>query len=143
MILEIRHTGIVVADLEKSVAFWRDILGFTIDREMDESGSHIDAILGLKGARLRTIKLSAKDGNKVELLHFKSHPDKPAWTGSAHSTGLTHIALTVDNLDEAYLKLEAAGVVFNCRPQLSPDGKVKVTYAKGPEGILLELVEIL
>ena len=40
-------------------------------------------------------------------------------------------------------KLSKVGVTFPASPQTSPDGKVEVIYAKGPEGILLELVEVL
>ena len=60
-----------------------------------------------------------------------------------HSTGLTHISLTVDDLDVTHQKLAAAGVVFFAPPQRSPDGYAKVTYGRGPEGVLLELVEVL
>ena len=79
----------------------------------------------------------------IELLHFQSHPDRPAWLGKPYSTGLTHIAMTVGNLDLAYKKLADAGVAFSALPQYSPDGAVKVIYCIGLEGVLLELVEKL
>jgi catechol 2,3-dioxygenase-like lactoylglutathione lyase family enzyme len=79
----------------------------------------------------------------IELLHFHSHPDKPRWTGTPCSTGFTHVALTVENIDVLCTKLRAEGVTFFAPPQHSPDRKVKVTYCRGPEGVLLELVEIL
>ena len=79
----------------------------------------------------------------MELLHFQSHPDIPTWLGKPYSTGFTHIALTVDDLDDACTKLVMAGVTFPAAPQFSPDGHAKVTYARGPEGVLIELVEII
>ena len=51
--------------------------------------------------------------------------------------------MTVGNLDVAYKKLIDAGALFPAQPQYSPDGAVKVIYCTGPEGVLLELVEIL
>ena len=51
--------------------------------------------------------------------------------------------MTVGNMDMAFKKLTDAGVVFPAPPQYSPDGAVKVIYCKGPEGVLLELVERL
>ena len=51
--------------------------------------------------------------------------------------------MTVGNMDIAYKKLADPGVVFPASPQYSPDGAVKVIYCKGPEGVLLELVERL
>jgi glyoxylase I family protein len=141
MISAIRHTGLVVADLERALHFWCDVLGFKMVMQMEESGSHIDAMMGLKDVRVTTAKLAALDGNLIELLYFDSHPDQPRWNGSPYSTGFTHIALTVDDLDRLVLKLAQEGVKFPAKPQFSPDGKVKVIYAQGPEGVLLELVE--
>ena len=143
MITAIRHTGLVVRDLERALHFWCEVLGFKVVKHMDESGPHIDAMMGLREVRVTTAKLAAPDGNLIELLHFHSHPDQPQWNGSPYSTGFTHVALTVVDLDQVILKLSNEGVSFPAPPQLSPDGYAKVIYAKGPEGVLLELVELL
>jgi len=143
MIKQIRHTGLVVADLDAALIFWRDLLGFNIDKRMDESGPHIDAMMGLRNVEVTTVKMSAPQGGIIELLHFKSHPDADVWCGTPYTTGFTHLALTVTNLDECYRRLGDAGCTFSAPPQYSADGMVKVIYCKGPEGVLLELVEIL
>jgi len=143
MITQIRHTGLVVANLEIALDFWCDLLGFRVSKRMDESGPHIDAMMGLEGVRVTTVKLAAPDGNLIELLHFHSHPDQAVWTGTPYSTGFTHVALTVDDLDAVCRKLADAGVTFKAPPQRSPDGYAKATYCRGPEGVLLELVEVL
>lgn len=143
MITAIRHTGLVVADLEGALRFWCDVLGFRVVKRMDESGPHIDAMMGLRDVLVTTVKLAAPDDKLVELLHFHSHPDEPRWNGGPFSTGLTHIALTLPDLDLAYARLSRAGVTFPSLPQRSPDGTVRVIYGIGPEGIILELVEVL
>jgi catechol 2,3-dioxygenase-like lactoylglutathione lyase family enzyme len=143
MITEIRHTGLVVADLERALRFWRDLLGFRVVKQLEESGPHIDAMLGLRDVKLTTVKLAAPDKGLIELLQFHSHPDRPSWNGKPYSTGLTHIALTVDDLDGVHRELADAGVKFLAPPQRSPDGIVKVTYCRGPEDLLLELVEVI
>jgi catechol 2,3-dioxygenase-like lactoylglutathione lyase family enzyme len=143
MIKQIRHVGLVVADLESALRFWRDILGFNVDKWMDESGPYIDAMMGLENVEVTTVKMSAPQGGMIELLHFKSHPDKKVWHGKPYSTGLTHLALVVENLDECYQKLSNVGCIFPAPPQYSPDGVVKVIYCKGPDGVLLEMVEIM
>jgi catechol 2,3-dioxygenase-like lactoylglutathione lyase family enzyme len=143
MIAEIRHTGLVVADLDRALHFWRDLLGFRVVKQMEESGAHIDAMMGLKDVRVTTVKLAAPDNKLIELLRFHSHPDRPSWAGAPNSTGLTHIAMTVADLEGTCRKLADAGVKFFAPPQRSPDGSVKVTYCQGPEGVLLELVEVL
>ena len=143
MIAAIRHVGLVVVDLEQSLKFWCDVMGFVVTRQMEESGPNIDAMMGLKDVRVTTAKLAAPDGNLLELLCFHSHPDKLRWAGKPYSTGFTHIALTVKDLDETLHRLEQFGASTPAVPQLSPDGNVKVIYATGPEGVLLELVEVI
>lgn len=141
--MKIRHIGVVVRNLDKALFFWRDLLGFNIELMMDESGPEIDAILGLKNVHVTTVKMSAPEGGMIELLHFHSHSDIEAWNGKPYSTGITHIALTVHNLDLLYKKLLDAGYNFTNKPQISSDGKVKVIYCQGHENLLLELVEKL
>jgi len=143
MISAIRHTGLVVSDLEAALHFWCNVLGFKVKRRLEESGPYIDAMMGLVDVRVTTVKLAAADDSMIELLQFHSHPDKTSWIGTPYSTGFTHIALTVDNLDATVRQLSAAGVKFPASPQVSPDGFAKVIYGKGPEGVLIEFVEML
>ena len=51
--------------------------------------------------------------------------------------------MTVTDLDDVIEKIETAGYSVNCNPQFSPDGNVRLTFAKGPDGVLIELVEML
>lgn len=143
MIKAIRHVGLVVHDLPGALRFWCDVLGFRVARKMDEQGPHIDALLGMTGVRLTTAKLAAPDNQLVELLCFHSHPELPRWSGGPNSTGLTHIALTVLDLDATCRAIKADGFETLSDPIYSPDGYAKLVYARGPEGLLLELVQEL
>ena len=126
----LRHTGIVVQEIDKCLFFWTEIMGFTILTKLDESGKYIDKITGLKNVKLKTYKLVDKNGNIIELLKFLSHPDSDCWSGTSNSTGITHLALNVDSI-EFYLKIfNDSGYINNIEPQLSPDGKVKVISMK-------------
>ena len=143
MISSIRHVGLVVSNLERAEQFWCDTMGFKISRKMEECGPHLDAIMGLIDVKVTTVKLADSEGNLLELLCFSSHPDQDEWNGNPYSTGLTNIAFTVSDIKKTYETLKEKDVTFFSPPQFSPDGKVKVTYARGPEGIILELVEEL
>ena len=143
MTVDIRHIGLVVTDLDLALHLWCEIFEFRVMKRMEESGPYIDAMLGLAGVQVTTVKLAAPSGYLIELLRFHSHPDRPTWEGRPYSTGLTHIALTVTDLDAICVKLAAIGATFNAPPQFSPDGTVRVTYCMGPEGVLIELVEII
>jgi len=136
----IRHFGIVITDLEKSLHFYRDLLGLKIQKEMAEEGKFIDNILDLQNVKVRTIKMSADDGGLIELLYYESHP-RVAEKKEIYSVGASHVAFTVENLDDVYKRLKENGVRFNCAPQTSSDGKVKVTFCYDPDGIPIELVE--
>lgn len=143
MIKNIRHTGIVVTDLNAALAFYRDLLGFREVKRLEESGAYIDNMLSLENVRVTTVKLAAPGDGLIELLHYRSHPRAPGPQRESCSIGITHIALTVVNLDRAYERLSAAGVRFTAPPQRSPDGSAKVTFCRDPDGTLVELVEVL
>lgn len=139
----IRHIGIVISNLEKSLHFYRDILGLKVQKDMLEKGKFIDNISNLKNVKVRTIKMAADDNNLVELLWYKSHPKKPNKAKRICATGVSHIAFTVENIDHEYKKLKKKGIKFHCPPQISPDRKAKVTFCRDPEENLIELVEEL
>ena len=141
MPFNIRHTGIVVTDLEKSKNFYCNLLGFQVKKEVDEHGEFIDNFLDLTDVLVTTCKMTLDNGDMVELLHYKSHPEKPDRGKKITQIGCSHIALTVKNLDEVYDRLLSVGVELNSPPQHSPDGKVKVTFCKDPDGTFIELVE--
>lgn len=142
MIRDVRHTGIVVKDLESSLGFYRDLLGFQITKQMEESGDYIDNISSLHNVKVTTVKMSSFDGQMIELLQYHSHPAKQKMR-EIHDIGIAHIAFTVDNLDSEYKRLKCRGIQFNAAPQLSPDGYAKVTFCRAPEGTFIELVEVL
>ncbi len=139
----IRHVGIVVYNLDKALEFWCNGLGFKTFKIMDEAGEYIDNLFNLKNVQLQTVKIKDDSNNIIELLKFESHLCDQKWGGTPYSNGLTHLALTVKDLDTTIQNLKG----FDFKPlgavQHSPDGKVKLIYAKGPEDILLELVEEL
>ena len=121
--------GIVITDIEKSLDFYVNALGFKISKRADESGTCIDNFLSLTDTEVTTIKMSDDNGNILELLRFNSHPDKADNNKNRllNEVGCSHFALTVDNLP----------------PQISDDGKVKVAFCRDPDGTFIEMVEEL
>ena len=140
----VRHFGIVVTDMEKSLKFYRDLLGLRIKIDALEEGPFIDAMSGLKNIKVRTIKMNADEGNTlIELLCYESHKRERKENNEIPNIGASHPAFTVENLDYEYKRLREKGVEFNCPPQISPDGKAKVTFCYDPDGVPIELVEEL
>jgi catechol 2,3-dioxygenase-like lactoylglutathione lyase family enzyme len=135
--------GIVVDDLEKNRDFWINTLGFKLHIEALEESPYIDELLDIKDPALKTVKLIDSKGFIIELLKFENYQVGNSWSGDLKTTGLTHIALTVDNLDELVKVLIKNNYQTVSDIKVSPNGKVKVVFVKGPEGLMLELVEEL
>ena len=83
------------------------------------------------------------NGFIIELLKFGNYQVENSWAGDLKTTGLTHIALTVDNLDELVDILRKLDYQTLSEIKTSPNKKVKVVFVRGPEGIMLELVQEL
>jgi catechol 2,3-dioxygenase-like lactoylglutathione lyase family enzyme len=138
-----RHVGVVVKDIAKAIDFWTNLIGFKLHVDAKEVSPYIDELLGMKIPELRTVKLIDENSFILELLEFRNYPGKDNWEGNLASTGLTHIALTVDNLDSLTSKLKQNNYEFVSNIMNSPNGIVSVVFVRGPEGLMLELVEEL
>jgi catechol 2,3-dioxygenase-like lactoylglutathione lyase family enzyme len=133
----------VVNDLEKNRDFWINTLSFKLHIEALEESPYIDELLAMKDPALKTVKLIDSKGFIIELLKFENYQVGNSWSGDLKTTGLTHIALTVDNLDELVKVLIKNDYQTLSDIKVSPNGKVKVVFVQGPEGLMLELVEEL
>jgi len=142
MIKHIRHPGIVTDDLDPLLHFYRDLLGLQVVAREDESGPFIDAVLGLQGAMVTTVKLKTPDGSILELLQYQSHP-RPKTNRAINDIGISHIAFTVDDVDKNYERLKGEGIGFYSSPQTNPEETARVVFCEDPKGNILELVQIL
>ena len=135
--------GIVVNDLDKTRDFWINALGFKLHIEAKEASPYVDELLAINDPSLTTVKLIDSNGFIIELLKFENYQVDKYWSGDLKTAGLTHIALTVDNLDELVNKLKIQNYQPLSDVKRSPNNKVKVVFVKGPEALMLELVEEL
>ena len=143
MIIKTRHTGLVVRDISVSIEFYEK-LGLEVWRRENETGKFISQVVGLKNAEIETAKLKVPDGSLLELLEYKSHPAKV--TADIYSTnkhGCSHVAFTVEDVEEMSLKIVQFGGSLVNAPAVSANGLVKVMYCHDPDGILIEMVEEL
>lgn len=143
MIRGIHHTAISTGDLERSLRFYRDLLGFETVFSFDWNvGTEVlDRITGLKDSSARVVMLKA--GNAcVEIFQYETPKPK---LGEARRPvcdhGLTHICLEVTDIDGEYERLKAAGMVFHCPPQEARRG-LRATYGRDPDGNVVELLEV-
>ena len=100
MISKLRHTGIVVRNLNQSVVFY-EALGFKTWKREIEQGQFLETVVDLKNVRVETAKLKAPCGALLELLQYHSHPVQMEISPQpSNQLGCSHIALTVGSIDE-------------------------------------------
>ncbi len=145
MVVSVRHAGLVVRDLERSLSFYRDIIGLKVRARMTESGEYIEKVVGIPGAVLEWVKLEGSEGALVELIEYKKGMDPAGDPGNTNADrrGFSHVAFTVHDIEEMYGILRARGFHCNNPPERSPDGCVRVMYCHDPDGIIVELVQEL
>ena len=143
MISKLRHTGIVVRNLDQSVVFY-EALGFKTWKRELEQGQFLETVVGLKNVRVETAKLIAPCGALLELLEYHSHPVQMEISPQpSNQLGCSHIALTVGSIDEMLECVQNQGGSIVNPPSTAPNGKVRVAYCHDPEGNLMEFVEEL
>src|SRR3989449_5692500 len=98
-ILSADHTGITVSNLERSLTFWRDVLGFEYSHTAHQTGEMAEEITGVKGAELKLAVVKAPNGHKIELLEYLAPADRRKDAGLRPcDVGQVHVALVVENL---------------------------------------------
>lgn len=150
MITAIDHLNIVVSDLERSVKFYTELLGFRLVKEAQLEGEWIDRVVGLKGVKGRVAYVVAPAGEpRLELLQYEAPAgDDPTVNRLANTIGLRHFAMRVDDIAAMTATLRDAGVEVFSDPVRVPHGVVKhdqgqktLVYFLDPDGVVLELAE--
>jgi len=145
MVLNTRHTGFVVLDIDRFINFYLG-LGLKLISRMVEEGDYIDNLVGLNNVKLEWAKLALPDGSLIELLQYHTHNEliqKNVTIQLPNRLGCSHVALTVDNIQKVIEYICKSGGTIRNKYQISPDGNVKVAYCYDMEGNILEIVENL
>jgi len=141
-LLRLSHIGICVSNLERSLRFYRDLLGFRYLGELQLAGEPTETLLRIRNLDLRAIYLE-RDGTRIELLHYQS----PGCTGDGqprpmNQLGLTHLSMRVDNFEETVAALETAGVQVLHDTRIDvPAFEAAAVFVTDPDGTLIELVQ--
>jgi len=143
MIRGYQHVSVTVSDLERSVAFYRDMLGFVPSEYSEASGESVSQALGLRDVELKLAVLQ-QGGLVLELIEYRSPQDRKRIAPRPCDVGCMHMALEVENIHGLYADLSARGVHFNTPPQRNPDNLAWAwwCYLRDPDGVPIELVQI-
>ena len=137
------HTGITVSNLERSLAFWRDVLGFELSHRAHQTGELAEEITGVPGAEISLAVLKAP-GHKIELLEYLAPKDRKHLDLRPCDLGSVHVAFTVDNLETVLHAIADSGWRTAGNPQTlrtGPNAGKRVIYVRDPDGTTIEFMQ--
>ena len=138
----LHHTGLTVADLDRSLHFWRDAMGMEELFQQEKAGGYLEAIVGEPGAHVLMTHLAfGGEGPRIELFQYLApsggqHRLRPA------DVGFAHVCVVCDDLDERLERLIAAGATPFSKPVEVDTGVNKggrSVYLRDPDGHVVEL----
>jgi len=142
----IDHVGINTSDFDRTLAFYRDVLGLRVMSQGTFSDADTAALLGLESVELHIADLDSGDGRVVELIEYR-RPKGARVAFQLNDWPVIHIAFTVDDVAAARERLVAAGIDIISRrpltihePGSAFDGAVCL-YIQAPDGVIVELVQ--
>ena len=142
----IHHVGITVADADRSLRFYRDLLGMKVLGDNRLTQPSVATLLGADAIDLRIVDLDTNDGRIVELLEYHEPHGKHVDYASRDS-GTAHIAFEVADLDAVHAGIEGAGGSVISRESVTATDTeglfagVRLLYVRDPDGMILELVQ--
>jgi catechol 2,3-dioxygenase-like lactoylglutathione lyase family enzyme len=130
------HVGQCVSDLARAKRFYVEVLGFVEEREIHPPDDLTARLLRLEAPLDTTATYLRRDGLVLELLHFgvpgRTEAFRPR---SMNEPGLTHISLSVEDLDDVLARIEAGG------GEVLHDSDIgNGVFVRDPEGQLIELL---
>jgi len=142
------HTNMIVNDLEKMVAFYRDVFGFTdAEPERWQSAPALAKLTGIPGAAIRVQHLrypgdTGGQGPTLEIICYRDTQQLPHDKPAANRPGFRHLCFNVDDVDAAFAAVIAAGggSLGEVVRTENPRAFNHIVYATDPEGNILELL---
>jgi catechol 2,3-dioxygenase-like lactoylglutathione lyase family enzyme len=138
--------GMSVADADRSVAFYSQVLGFEKVSDIEVWGREYEQLEGVFGLRMRVVRMRLGD-ETIELTEYLTPKGRPMPSDSrSNDRWFQHIAIIVSDMDRAYARLREHRVQHaSPAPQQLPDwnheaGGIRAFYFKDPDGHFLEVL---
>jgi catechol 2,3-dioxygenase-like lactoylglutathione lyase family enzyme len=146
MKMQLEHTGLVVQDLEKELAFYRDVIGLRVIRQAEVTAPPGGDHTQLDGVRRKLVFLGNDDNrHQLELILYINPVSPPGAPLAHHQINSVHLCFKTENLQSYYENLLRHGARFLSPPKLidRPErgDHVWLCYAQDPEGNWIEFKE--
>jgi glyoxylase I family protein len=139
------HVGVTVTDVDRSLGFWRDLLGLVVTGRGVVEWEHLDRLVALPDTKIEWCELALPGGGKVELSQYHRPVGAAVSSGEENEPGRSHVSLLVDDLTEMLAVLRSNGVRARTDDPVDiPLGAYeggKAAYVFDPDGVELELIE--
>jgi len=134
------YHGVTVSNLDRSVAFYRDLMNMKLESTYEMAGEVLEEATGFPGAHIEVAILSSH-GHLLKLTQYLSPEGRKNFEARVCDVGASHLAIRVDSVQEAYDELRAKGVKFMSPPvQPYPENpRIVFTYMLDPDGMVVEL----
>lgn len=142
-VVSTNHTSFTVSDLDRSLGFFRDALGFEVTSKAPRDPQLIAAITGVAGAEVM-IAYVRGPGHSLELIEYSAPADRERVRSRPCDTGFAHIAFNVDDVDAAVAASAPHGFVPIAAPvaiNAGPNKGRKVVYLRDGDGVTVEFIE--
>ena len=137
------HTSFTVSDLDRSIAFFSEVLGFEMVNRALRDPKLISSITGIPGADIEVAYIQGP-GHRLELIQYHGPSERSQVDSRPCDSGFAHVAYDVDDVD--------AAVAASAPHQVLPIGEVtvidkgpnagrKVVYLRDPDGVTIEYIE--
>jgi catechol 2,3-dioxygenase-like lactoylglutathione lyase family enzyme len=143
----VEAVGMTVSNMDRSVAFFADVLTFRKVSDVEVSGTEYDRLHGVFASRLRIVRMSLGD-EQIELTEYLTPRGRPVPADSrSNDRWFQHVAIIVSDMDRAYARLRQHRVEHaSPEPQRLPDwnpaaGGIQAFYFKDPDGHPLEILQ--
>ena len=149
MIIGVMHFSFTVSDIEKSVAWYTDVLGLELVGRQRQNNKYTQTLVGMTEAVLEVARFQipiaplAPSDHMLELVQYVA-PIGQVIPLKTNSPGVAHLAFLVSDIVERFNRLSNLGVIFRNPPVLITEGTNRggmVCYFQGPDGETLELLQ--
>jgi catechol 2,3-dioxygenase-like lactoylglutathione lyase family enzyme len=149
MLIDTWHFSFTVSDIERSIRFYRDILGLELVHRQEQANEYTRRFVGYPDAHLLVAQFRIKrepvsrSGHLLELVQYVAPLGEKVDT-QTKNPGTAHLAFQVDDVQGEHRRLKALGVRFRTEPIAIEAGINKggyTCYFLDPDDITLEIIQ--
>jgi catechol 2,3-dioxygenase-like lactoylglutathione lyase family enzyme len=142
-VVKTAHTGVTVSDLDRSIAFYRGVLGWEVSDKITVEGPYFENLTGVPGCRITVVYVEAP-GHTIELLHYEKPDDKKVSDLRPCDPGHLHLAFEVEDIGEVLAAFKQGGWEPVNPPRIKSEGRrigSCAIYTRDPDGVFLEFMQ--